>query len=114
MLYIDDGGTMVVRRLFGIDVSGTHSSWIEVATAAGWCIQYNSAFEVASSLQPYRLLDPDGRLWASSDNALEMSNTLQSLFEELAGRTPLLNDENDRANLVRSLQEELKTATPTG
>ena len=105
---------MAIRKLFGIDVSGAHPSWVELASAAGWRIQYNNAFEVASSLQPCRLLDPEGSLWASSDDATEMGNALHSLFEEFAGRTPLLHDENLRAYLVRALQHQLKAEAPAG
>ncbi|KZY28191.1 hypothetical protein A3754_06405 [Alcanivorax sp. HI0083] len=84
---------MSVRRLFGTATADAGVFWSDKVSEQGWRIQYNKTLDKVSPLKPYRLLDPSGNLWASSDTMQEMVDDLPGLIDEFSGKDSLFSSE---------------------
>ncbi|MBV1790532.1 hypothetical protein KQ940_20930 [Marinobacterium sp. D7] len=84
---------MGIRRLYGTGTVDAGVFWDECVSEKGWRIQHNKTLEVTGMLKPYRLLDPKGNLWASSDTLSEMANALPELAASFSEKEPLFGSE---------------------
>lgn len=80
---------MAIRRLFGTATVDAGVFWEDKVNYKNWRIQYNSTLDNFSPLKPFRLLDPQGSLWASSDTLEEMNEALPGLIEEFSAKDAL-------------------------
>lgn len=96
---------MTVRKLPGTATINAHLFWDEIENVNGWKIQYNSVLNRLTPLNPVRLLDPQGHLWASAANLEEMSEALPGLIKEFESADPLLS----REEVVEALIKIAKT-----
>jgi hypothetical protein len=84
---------MAIRRLYGTGTADAGVFWSDCVNRNGWRIQYNQTLEVTRILKPYRLLDPKGNLWASSDTLSEMADALPELAVVFTEKEPLFSSD---------------------
>src|SRR5690554_5900475 len=96
---------MAIRRLYGTGTADAGIFWDDYINENGWRIQYNKTLEATSILKPYRLLDPKGNLWASSDTLHEMVNSLPELAASFSEKEPLFSSDE-----VKSLIKKVAMA----
>ena len=70
-----------MRKLLGLKTLGGHVCWEDTYTNGRWRIQHHLADFFGIGLKPYRLLDPDDCLMASSDNEMELRIYLDHLMK---------------------------------
>jgi len=80
---------MGIRKLFGTPTVDAGIFWTNVVDVEGWRVQHNQTLQDVSPLKPYRLLNPEGYLWASADSAEEMANAMPELIKEFGKKDPL-------------------------
>lgn len=85
---------MSIRRLWGTGTVDAGVFWEDKVNENGWRIQYNKTLDSFSPLKPYRLLDPLGNLWASSDTLAEMVENMPELIEVFSKKEPLFSSED--------------------
>jgi hypothetical protein len=91
---------MAIRKLFGTPTVDAGIFWSEVVNQSGWRVQYNRTLDAFSLLKPYRLLDPDGYLWASADSAQELAQAMPELIQEFCEKNPLFPREDVAPTLM--------------
>lgn len=84
---------MSIRKLFGTPTVDAQVFWTQLVNEDGWRVQYNQTLDKFSPLKPYRLLDPDGYLWASADSATELADAMPQLIRDFAEKNPLFTRE---------------------
>ncbi|MCL5050381.1 MAG: hypothetical protein M1473_07650 [Firmicutes bacterium] len=100
---------MAIRTLMGTPTTDAGVFWSDKLDHAGWRIQYNSTLEKTNLLKPYRLLDPSGNLWASSDTLEEMVIALPELTNLFSKQESLFTTED----LKRFVEKVTAAALPT-
>ncbi len=85
---------MAIRRLYGTATVDAGVFWEDCVSHEGWRIQYNKTLDKTLVLKPYRLLDPMGNLWASSDTLSELAEALPELTKVFAKKQPLFDSED--------------------
>ncbi len=91
---------MSVRKLFGTPTIDAQVFWAEIVNQDGWRVQYNRVLDKHSPLKPFRLLDPEGYLWASADSADELANAMPQLIQEFGEKYPLFTREDVAKTLM--------------
>lgn len=84
---------MGIRRLYGTGTVDAGIFWDDCVNEQGWRIQHNKTLDITGLLKPYRLLDPKGNLWASSDTLSEMANALPELANSFSEKEPLFGSD---------------------
>jgi hypothetical protein len=103
---------MAIRRLYGTATVDAGVFWDDCVNESGWRIQSNSAFKTTGMLKPYRLLDPKGNLWASSDTLSEMADALPELAITFSEKEPLF-DSDEAKSFVKAVFSAAGTALTT-
>lgn len=88
---------MAIRRLYGTGTADAGVFWSDTVNDNGWRIQFNATLDATQVLKPYRLLDPKGNLWASSDSLSEMANSLPELAVEFSEKEPLFSSDEAKS-----------------
>ena len=88
---------MTIRRLYGTATVDAGVFWDDCVNENGWRIQSNNTFRAAGMLKPYRLLDPKGNLWASSDTLSEMADALPELAIVFSEKEPLFDSDEAKS-----------------
>ncbi len=101
---------MAVRRLFGTATADLGWFWVDCVHHNGWRIQYNKKLDTTGVLKPYRLLDPQGHLWASSDNFKEMVEELPELVRVFSEKEPLFSGDEAKVFVKMVLQTVVAAA----
>lgn len=84
---------MAIRRFSGFMTAGGRFFWKTLVEHDGWRIQQNNLLRKVS-LKPFRLLDPDGVLWASSDTLEELQRELPALIAHFSTKKAFINSED--------------------
>lgn len=102
---------MAIRRLYGTATFDAGIFWSDSVNHNGWRIQYNKTLEATKVLKPYRLLDPKGNLWASSDSLAEMAESLPELATVFSEKEPLFGSDEAKAFIKSVLTAVARVAT---
>ncbi len=102
---------MSIRRFSGLQTLMEGAVfWTDLVNERGWRIQYNRTLDVFLPLKPFRLLDPNGVLWASADEAEELANELPNMVAEFAQKDPLIDQEMVQDIMATVAKELFKVA----
>ena len=85
---------MAIRRLYGTATFDAGVFWSDCVNHNGWRVQHNKTLEATRVLNPYRLLDPKGNLWASSDSLSELADSLPELANVFSEKEPLFSSDD--------------------
>ncbi len=101
---------MTIRRLLGTPTVDAGVFWETLPGAGGWKLQFNKTLDRWSPLNPYRLLDPEGYLWASSDSLEELRDGLPGLVDEFAAKSPVVSKEAPVKTLIATIEIAVRLA----